>query len=180
MRIKLKSLTTKRLLLRPFVYSDAISLYNNITSDTEVMKYVSVVHKDISETQNMLRSWITQYGENEKLRWAVTIESNEALIGVISVIHLDMDFSLAEIAWCFSKKYWHQGFASESLLRVIEYLRFECGIDKIEAAHHINNTRSGAVMKRCGMKFDRLSFEIINGNVSDFLVYSISNKATEI
>lgn len=43
---------------------------------------------------------------------------------------------------------------TESLQAVMDYLFDEVGMNRIEARHDPNNPHSGAVMKKCGMKYE--------------------------
>jgi ribosomal-protein-alanine N-acetyltransferase len=58
------------------------------------------------------------------------------------------------MGYCISDDYWHQGYTSEALARVMEFLFDEIGYNRISAIHDVNNPNSGAVMKKCGMKYE--------------------------
>ena len=43
---------------------------------------------------------------------------------------------------------------SEALKAVIDYMFDEVGMNRVEARHDTNNPNSGAVMRKCGMKYE--------------------------
>ncbi len=69
----------------------------------------------------------------------------------IGYVHAEDDDS-HDFGYALRKEYWHQGIVSEASNAVIELLKEE-GIPYITATHDKNNPRSGAVMKRIGMKY---------------------------
>lgn len=60
----------------------------------------------------------------------------------------------AHIGYCIGTKWWHKGIMSEALGTVIDYLFDEIGMNRIESRHDVRNPHSGAVMKKCGMKYE--------------------------
>lgn len=61
-------------------------MFRGWASDENVTKCVSWnAHKDITETQNIIESWITQYDKNA-YNWVVELKGTQELIGNISAI----------------------------------------------------------------------------------------------
>lgn len=50
------------------------------------------------------------------------------------------------------KEYWHQGIVTEAGKAVLEQVKKE-GIPFVTATHDVKNPRSGAVMKKLGLKY---------------------------
>jgi ribosomal-protein-alanine N-acetyltransferase len=61
---------------------------------------------------------------------------------------------MAHIGYCIGRKWWHSGITSEALESVIQFLIEEVGLNRIESRHDPRNPNSGAVMKKCGMKYE--------------------------
>lgn len=61
---------------------------------------------------------------------------------------------MAHIGYCIGKQWWHKGITSEALRSVIKYLFEEVEIRRIESRHDPRNPNSGAVMQKCGMKYE--------------------------
>ena len=173
-----KELESERLILRKFKIEDVSNVYNNWATDYETSKFLSwQPHKDIEVTKKVVQTWINEY-ENGSYNWIVEIKDNHEPIGSISVVN-EKD-SVAEIGYCYGSKYWGQGYATEALRTVIEYLLNEEYFYLIEARHIRGNPASGKVMQKAGMKYecylrDR-KFNNVTQKRDDLLVYSIKKE----
>ena len=68
--------------------------------------------------------------------------------------NIDEAVGKAHIGYCIGKPWWHKGIMSEALGAVIDFLFDEVGVNRVESRHDPRNPNSGAVMKKCGMKFE--------------------------
>lgn len=173
-----KTLETNRLILRKFTIQDAEGMYNNWVTDKECCKYLSWdVHKNIEETIELLQKWIEQYNDNY-YNWVVELKQTKEIIGSISVIENNKKNLYCELAYCYGSKYWNNGYATEALRRVIDYLLNECNYNLIEADHILENVASGKVMEKAGMNKEAiLKQRLFNKNLNkicDIVVYSIT------
>lgn len=57
---------------------------------------------------------------------------------------------------CIGKRWWNQGLMTEALGAVIDFLFDRVEVPRVEAYHDQNNPASGAVMKKCGMKYEEV------------------------
>lgn len=82
-------LETPRLILRRFSAEDAAAMYANWASDPEVTKYLMwPPHDHVDTTGEILKTWLTHYGEPDYYHWAVTLKENgEAPIGDMAVVN---------------------------------------------------------------------------------------------
>lgn len=172
-----KRLETQRLILRSFVESDAEQMFENWASRDIVTKYLSwFPHKDIEETRSIIREWIEEDKKPDRYQWAIVIKSTDEVIGSIGVVRQNEDVKSAEMGYCIGNDFWHQGYTSEALTRVLKYLFEEIGFNRVMALHDVNNPNSGAVMRKCGMKYEGTLRE--NGLTKDGLPMSVSIYAT--
>jgi ribosomal-protein-alanine N-acetyltransferase len=175
-----KAIQTDRLILRKFNMEDANDMYNNWGSDPECCKYLAWnVHKNVEETKAILKSWIEGYN-NGSYNWVVEIKNTHEIIGSICVITALEKHSTCELAYCYGSKYWGNGYATEALRTVIEYLLKECNFYLVEARHISGNPASGRVMEKAGMHKDAvLRNRRVNkhtGERNDTIVYSITKE----
>ncbi len=149
-------LETNRMILRRFQLDDAMAMFYNWTSDEEVTKYLTwPPHNSIDITHEILQNWISSYQNKDYYQWAIVPkESNGEPIGSIGVNVYDHNIKMAQIGYCIGKRWWYKGIAAESLECVINFLLHEVGFHRIEAKHDTNNPNSGAVMRKCGMKYE--------------------------
>ena len=170
-------LETPRLILRRFTVDDARAMYENWASDPEVTKFLTwPPHADLEVTGQVLKSWVEGYGQNDFYQWAIVPKGLDAPIGSISVVSRNDKVRIAHIGYCIGKRWWHQGFTSEALRAVIDFLFDEVGAQRVEAMHDSNNPNSGGVMRKCGMKYEgtlRRSAVTNQGILCDACWYSI-------
>ena len=147
---------TKRLILRRFTMKDVLPMYHNWASDPEVTKYLMwPAHSSPRVTETVLREWIQNYEQDDFYQWAIVLKENgEEPIGSISVVSQDAKTGKAQVGYCIGKKWWHKGVMSEALEAVIAFLFGKVGAQRVESRHDPRNPNSGAVMRKCGMKFE--------------------------
>lgn len=170
-------LETKRLILRRFELSDAQEVYNTWTSDPKVSRYVSwSPHKNVSETQALIQSWIERY-DNNAYNWVVELKDSHTLIGNISAISVSRTHHNCEIGYCYGWKYWGEGYATEALRAVIDYLLQDCDFHLVEAKHQGTNPASGRVMEKAGMQKEAVlkerRYDALTDSYTDLVCYSI-------
>lgn len=169
-------LESSRLILRRLVPSDAEAMYRNWASDPEVTAYLTwPPHRDLSVTEQLLQDWDRQYGEETFYQWAIVPKDLGEPIGTISVVALDSNTDTAELGYCIGKPWWHQGYTSEALSTVMSFLFYRVKVHRLEARHDTKNPNSGAVMQKCGLRFEGVlrSAGRNNQGVVDTAVYSI-------
>ena len=137
-------LETNRLILRRFEEQDMEAIYL-LFSDKEVNRFLPWYPvKDMDETKDFFEKRL----KDKKYCFAVCLKDEDRPIGYV---HGEEDDS-HDFGYALRKEYWHQGIVSEASDAVIGLLKKE-GIPYITATHDRNNPRSGAVMKRLGMKY---------------------------
>ena len=171
-----KTLETERLILRKFTILDAEDMYNNWATDTNTNKYLSwSLHNDISETREVITDWINRY-KNGFYNWVVEVKDTHEIIGNICEEGVSEKHKTISIGYCYGSKYWNNGYATEALRRVIEYLLTEKEFYLVSANHRSSNPASGRVMQKAGMKYDGTLRERKidpDGTRSDVIFYSI-------
>ena len=59
-----------------------------------------------------------------------------------------------ELGWVIGRKYWGKGYTPEAATKVLDILFDEVGANCVYAGHDVNNTKSGRVMQKIGMKYE--------------------------
>lgn len=154
MNMGTKTLETKRLILRKFTLDDAEGMFNNWATDSKVNKYLAWnIHKNVEETRNIISKWISKY-EDGNYNWIVEKKDTHEVIGSICEEGKNIKNKTISLGYCYGSKYWNNGYASEVLRRVIEYLLNEEDYYLVEANYRSSNPASGKVMEKSGMKYD--------------------------
>lgn len=150
-----KQLQTPRLLLRRAIMEDVQPMFDNWASDPEVTTYLTwPPHSSPAVTEQVISSWIDGYEKPDHYQWMIVLKELDAPIGSISVTDLNDEIQKAEIGYCIGRSWWGKGIMSEALQAVMDYLFDEVGMNRLEARHDPRNPASGAVMKKCGMKYE--------------------------
>lgn len=173
-----KTIETSRLRLRKFTLNDIDAMYNNWASDPETSKMLTWdVHENKDVTNMVVSGWIKEYEDPFNYNWLVELKENNEPIGSISGVKVNVKEETCEIGYCYGSKYWGNGYATEALRTVIEYLLNEVGFRLVEAKHISDNPASGRVMEKAGMKKDTVlrkrSINKATTNINDLFVYSI-------
>lgn len=171
-----KPIETSRLVLRPFVLEDAEAMYRNWASDPEVTKFLSwPTYKSVDTAHEILDLWVPQYQDDTFYQWAIELKEIGEPIGSISVVNHDDRVDMAEIGFCIGKPWWGQGIMTEAFQAVIDFLFGEVGVQRIEAGHDPNNPASGAVQRKCGLKYEGTLRRSIRSNqgITDKAVLAI-------
>ena len=87
-KIGTQSIETKRLLLRPFLESDAQAMYDNWASRSDNLLHVTWdAHESPEVTQQSIARWVENYQNMDFYKWAICLkEKPEQVIGDISVV----------------------------------------------------------------------------------------------
>lgn len=150
-----KRIETPRLILRRFTLEDAPAMYRNWASDPEVTKFLTwSAHADADVSRQVLGDWVKQYEQENFYQWAIVWKPSNEPVGSIGVVNLNEQARLVHIGYCIGTNWWHQGITSEALQAVMDFLFEEVGVNRIESRHDPRNPNSGAVMRKCGMKYE--------------------------
>lgn len=151
---EMRDLRTKWLLLRRFTVDDAPAVYQNYASHDQVTKYLTwAAHFSVRDSSDYLNSVVQGYQTGKRYEWAIVPQDNGEIIGSINIHRIREKEDDLEVGYCLGEDFWHQGIASEALVAVIEFIKQELKPKRIFAGHNINNIYSGAVMRKCGLKF---------------------------
>ncbi len=176
----MKRLETERLILRKFTVDDAEDMYKNWCSDEKVTRFLSFnPHESAEATRELLVGWVAAYEKGAR-NWVVQLKETGEIIGSISVIAESKKHGTCEVGYVYGYNYWGNGYGTEALRAVLEYLLCECNFCLVEAKHRSLNPASGRVMQKSGMIKDgvlrkRVKSKIDDG-YDDLIVYSITKE----
>lgn len=179
-----KTIETQNLILRRFKMEDAKDMYNNWASDNEVTKYLSwPTHTSIEISKLVLGTWIEQYNDLQKYEWAIELRETGSVIGSIGLLNIDNHNENCEIGYCISRQHWGKGITTEAAKAVLKFGIKEVGFERITGRHDCENTASGRVMQKCGLKFEGVLRRITKNNKSELVdctYYSILKDELDI
>lgn len=167
---------TPRLILRKFESADVIPVFENITSDDKLIRYMTwSKHENIESTRELVEWWLPQYDNTSFYRWAIVPREIGVPIGVIAVVNIDERAENFEIGYYIGSKWWNHGFATEAFKSIIQFLFNEVRVGRIEACSNVINKQSCRVLEKCGLTFEGILRKSLwdNNGICDKAMYSI-------
>ncbi len=143
-----EQIRTPRLLLRRPHVDDAEAVFTGWASDPVATRYLSWPrHTSVAEALAFIH-----WSDEEWGRWPggpLVVESLETGMRLgCSGLTFETD-SRAEIGYVFSRQAWGRGYATETVLAVMEAARLLAPLDLV-ADVHPDNTASTRVLEKCG------------------------------
>lgn len=147
----MKTLVTKRLILRSLKVTDLADMYAYAKKDTIGPRAGWAPHQSIEETSKIIKMMI-----NENEVWAITIKPNDQMVGTIGLHARSFENAIAnqkEIGFVLDDLYWGLGYMPEAVMRMIQYAFEDLELDKVLCGHKIDNLQSKRVIEKCGFTY---------------------------
>ncbi|WP_152227888.1 GNAT family N-acetyltransferase [Pseudomonas sp. SCB32] len=153
--MEIPSLTTERLLLRPWRTAD-LPAFAALNADAEVMRYFPACMS--REDSDLLAARILlHFDEHGFGQWIVERREDGAFIGVLGLQKVSFEASFTpavEIGWRFNAAYWRRGYALEAARAVLAFAFDSLKLAEVVAFTVPANLPSQGLMQRLGMRRD--------------------------
>ncbi|WP_264565213.1 GNAT family N-acetyltransferase [Flavobacterium sp. N3904] len=150
-------LETNRLLLREFVATDDIGMFE-LDSDPEVHRFLGnkpVIH--IDESRVYIKNVQQQYHDNGIGRWAVILKETNEFLGWSGIKFIKDSINnhqnFYEIGYRFIQKNWGKGYATEAGLAFVDYAFNQMKVDILYAYADVGNKSSRNILEKLGMHY---------------------------
>ena len=171
-------IVTERLILREFVEADWERVLE-YQSDPLYLRYYEWTERD--RTPEAVQEFVGWFLDNQKqnprikFQLAVTLKSNNLLIGNCGVRMDTSDSVEADIGYELDPKHWNHGYATEATHAIVDFGFSHFGVHRIWANCVAENLGSVHVLEKLGMKLEgRLrEKEFYKGRWWDTLMYGI-------
>ncbi|GAA3834927.1 GNAT family N-acetyltransferase [Streptomyces chiangmaiensis] len=145
------SISTERLVLRPFEESD-IDAFAEMMNDELVTAWTSVPYP---YTEAHARQWITELAPAERTEgrgivFAVTEFLTQRLVGIVHLQNTNWRVRSSEIAYVVAPWARGEGYASEAAIATAQWLFGDQKFERIELRTAADNTASQQVAQRIG------------------------------
>jgi ribosomal-protein-alanine N-acetyltransferase len=145
-----ETIRTERLILRPFVLTDAPRV-KALAGDQRI--YETTLCIPYPYEDGMAESWISTHQrcfyEGHGVVFAICL-SDGLLIGAASLSRAGQ-FNRAELGYWIGIAYWSNGYCTEAARAIAEYGFETLGFHKISGRHVAGNRASGRVLEKIGM-----------------------------
>ncbi|MBC5637136.1 MULTISPECIES: GNAT family N-acetyltransferase [Ornithinibacillus] len=175
---QVKTITTKRLLLRLFQESDADTVAK-LCNNYEI--YKNTMYLPFPYERDHALVWMERHLENfladKAYEFAITDRKTGELFGAIALSN-SPSFHHGELAYWIGEEYWGNGYATEAAEAMIEFAFKEKQLHKVFARFFSTNPASGRVMEKIGMEKEGMLKEHVRkeNRYVDLVYYGIINK----
>lgn len=148
------TLDTSRLILRPFIFSDAREVQRLASARAIAATTLHIPHP---YEDGVAEAWIEthrpQFEADEAITFAIVNRVDERLIGATGLLrHARINTHLGELGYWIGHSFWNRGYCTEAARAVAEF-GFDCWrLERIFAEHFMSNPSSGRVMEKIGMR----------------------------
>lgn len=148
------TLTTERLILRPFILADAptVRLLAGAREVAETTLNIPHPYPDGSAEQ-----WIAthpqRFADGTLATFAIVERQRRAVVGAIGLA-IEPQHALGELGYWIGVPFWGRGYATEAAHALLSYGFTTLHLNRIQARHFLRNPASGRVMQKVGMSHE--------------------------
>ncbi|MCP4425237.1 MAG: GNAT family N-acetyltransferase [Chloroflexi bacterium] len=146
------TITTSRLVLRPFTPQDAIHLHRILNEDDILRYFPGTKRPSLEQTQRMVQGQLKHWQKYGCGWWAVESRANNQFIGWCGLQYLP-DTDEIEVAYLLDKAHWGRGLATEAGLSSLQFGFETLGLTQIVGIVHPENKASQRVLEKSGLYF---------------------------
>jgi len=171
-------LETRQLVLREIKPADKKDLFRFMSDEDTVKQNLMPPHKEISETDKLLKTLTKQYGRKREIRWGVTIKGSNTIIGTTGYYNMHpMDFH-TEVGCLLAKQHWSGGIMTEALAAILTFGFEKMAFNRVTAFILPDNIGAIRMVKKVGFREEGLLKECkyCNNQFYDLGVYSLLKK----
>jgi len=148
---------TPRLHLRALRSDDDKLIFDLYAADPVATKYMSYkCTGKLSDTSSFVRGAAAySAGETSPIKslvWIIELKSSNEPIGSVG-LGPKGEFGVSG-GYILNKKWWGHGYASEAWCCIVDWAKMQPNVWRIEAMYHPDNTVSGKILEKSGMKFE--------------------------
>ena len=171
-------LNSDRLQLRQITNGDLDEVFE-LRNDPETMKFIP---RPLAKTKQDALHLITMITEkinaNRDINWAITLQSNSKLIGIIGHYKIKHENYRSEIGYILNPKFHNKGIITDAIQLILEYGFTVLQLHSIEAIIDPNNFASEKVLQknRFVKEAHLIENEFFNGKFIDTVIYSLLKK----
>ncbi|MGQ0714496.1 MAG: GNAT family N-acetyltransferase [Gemmatimonadaceae bacterium] len=175
------TLTTRRLVLRPFELTDAAEVTRLVGDRRIADTTLNIPHPYDEE---IAVAWIGTHAEATERGEGVTLAATEgelgALVGAVGLT-IAARHRRAELGYWVAVEQWGRGYATEAARAMVDYAFRELGLNRVDAHCLTRNVASSRVMEKVGMQREGcLRSHIIRWDVpEDIVLYGILREEWE-
>lgn len=147
---------TNRLRLRRLEENDADFVFQLVNEPSFIK---NIGDKEVRSRADAVQFIRESYWTNQKKegygQFLVELKKNSIPIGMCGILYRD-SLQASDVGFAFLPEYWGKGYAIEAADAVYKYARSTLGVGKIVGLTNEDNLPSIKILKKLGMKFERI------------------------
>lgn len=171
----MKTLVTKRLILRDLRLSDVKSFYAYAKKPTIGPSAGWEPHRSIEESTKILKLMI-----REQEVWGITLKESDIIIGTVGLHVRNFENAIEnrrEVGYVLDDAYWGKGLMVEAVLKVLDYGFKTLELDEITCGHKLSNTQSKRVIEKVGFKYSNEEIrDLVNQEKAKIMMYKLDKE----
>jgi RimJ/RimL family protein N-acetyltransferase len=175
MSLPTPTLSTDRLLLRPFADTDADALWR-LHSNARVLRYWdSPPWTDPARAERFLAVCREMADEGTGVRLAIDRQADGVFLGWITLSRWNPTHHAASLGYCFDEPAWGHGYATEAARAVLGWAFDTLDLNRVQAEADTRNVASARVLQKLGFVREGTLREdcVVDGEVSDSWVFGL-------
>ena len=169
-------LETERLIIRPIKPEDKNEIFE-YHSDPEINKYQGWIPITIDDVETFIGKVSKHINEPETWFQVVILEKEtQKIVGDIGIHFFGSENKQVELGCTLNRNFQNKGYATESLIKVIDYLFKEMKKHRIIASMDPDNKNSIRLVERIGFRKEAhfVKSLYLNGKWVDDLIYALT------
>jgi len=141
---------TQQLHLRVPQVEDADAIFEEYAADPDVTRYMTwVPHESSDSVAAFLEALLQRHSEGTEFSWAIETPGQPRAIGMISV---RVKGHKADIGYVLAKGHWNQGYMTEAISAISEWLLSQESIYRVWAVCDTENPGSARALEKSGFE----------------------------
>lgn len=168
----MKTIITKRLILRPYTVQD-FTVLHEILSDRETMRFWPEPFT-AEKTANRIKRSMLSYETNGFGKFAVELKESRKLIGDCGITLVEIEGKIENnLGYVLHRTFHGNGFATEAAAACVNFALGELRLGRLIASMEVNNKASVRVAEKIGMIKEKEYYNKKNRGLLTYL-YSIA------
>ena len=143
-----------RLRLRKPLPVDAEIIFNTYAQDPEVTRYLPwSPHQRLSDSEAFIQRCLGCWSDGSAFPWVIETRQGSEVVGMIE---LRLKGHQADVGYVIARPCWGEGYATESLICIVEWAFQQDGIWRFYAICDIDNGASLRVLEKSGLQKEGL------------------------
>lgn len=147
-------LTTERLLLRPFVLTDARDV-QRLAGEWEVADTTLNIPHPYADgiAEEWIASHAPRFDGGTLAAFAVSDRRASQLLGTVGLA-VNPEHAVGELGYWIGLPFWGRGYATEAVQALLHFGFMDLRLHRIQGRHFVRNPASSRVMQKVGMIYE--------------------------